>query len=543
MFKDSQFFSSFSLDSVSQLSTVTLLLFIPAFIFIVRHVTRLVFADPRRLVYPPGPKGVPFLGNAHQMAPSRRWYQFADWASRYGSVVGIRIMRQTVIILNKYEVAVDLLTKKGAIYSSRPKQTLGSLYGGWDFATSQLPYGDELVSQRRFAYRFLNAPEVTGYHAFLAESARIAVARILRTPENFKQWVHMSTGRNIMMMAYGHEVSGEEDEWIKRADSAVQTRFVLGTPGAHPIDIFPILGKLPFWIWGKEFKKNIEAMRSSAYGISQAPYEAVRKQMREGTAVHSMVSKLVEDNIKDDGTVRYEKEIYGIAGTIYFAGTDTSNATIEAFIVAMITHPDIQKKAQSELDELLRGQRLPVLEDRDALPYVQAVFKETLRWKPVVPLGLPHFLTENDEYKGMLLPARSIVIGNTWNMMHDEEIYPLPLSFDPTRFLLYKKNKPVFNPDILDPEEIAFGFGRRICPGRHFAVSSIWITMATLLTAFEMSPPLDSDGKPVLPDLEFGDGLASRPKPFRCVFRPRSDNIPTLLSDYPPASMARPLVR
>jgi cytochrome P450 len=60
---------------------------------------------------------------------------------------------------------------------------------------------------------------------------------------------------------------------------------------------------------------------------------------------------------------------------------------MKSFFVAMIIWPDIQKKAQDELDSVIGRDRLPTFEDRPRLPFVDAVYKETMRWRPVTPVG------------------------------------------------------------------------------------------------------------------------------------------------------------
>ena len=76
----------------------------------------------------------------------------------------------------------------------------------------------------------------------------------------------------------------------------------------------------------------------------------------------------------------------------------------------MAMHPDVQAKAQAELDGLLGMTRLPDLDDRDSLPYCQALLLETLRWRPAVPMGIPHRLMVDDVYNGYHLPAGSLII-------------------------------------------------------------------------------------------------------------------------------------
>lgn len=142
----------------------------------------------------------------------------------------------------------------------------------------------------------------------------------------------------------------------------------------------------------------------------------------------------------------------------------------------MMQYPDVQAKAQAELDSILGTDTLPTLNDEDSLPFCKAVIKECLRWQTVAPLGVPHVSTEEDVYNGYTIPVGSIVIGNAWlvslsgsdllpsitleirAMFHDEIIYPDSYTFNPERFI---KNGKI-DLTVRDPDLIAFGFGRRI---------------------------------------------------------------------------------
>lgn len=74
------------------------------------------------------------------------------------------------------------------------------------------------------------------------------------------------------------------------------------------------------------------------------------------------------------------------------------------FLVAMVLYPDIQKKAQEEIDRVTKGNRLPEYSDQINLPYIQAIIREVIRWKPIVPLGLAHANNDDDVYKGYFIP-------------------------------------------------------------------------------------------------------------------------------------------
>lgn len=84
------------------------------------------------------------------------------------------------------------------------------------------------------------------------------------------------------------------------------------------------------------------------------------------------------------------------------------------FFLAMMLHPEVQRKAREEIDRVVGDGRLPNVKDRDSLPYVEAVLKEVFRWHPIAPMGLPHEITEDDIYQGYLIPKGAIIIPNIW---------------------------------------------------------------------------------------------------------------------------------
>ena len=153
----------------------------------------------------------------------------------------------------------------------------------------------------------------------------------------------------------------------------------------------------------------------------------------------------------------------------------------------MIAYPAIQSRAHAELDEIVGSARPPSFADLPSLPYIRAMVKETLRWSPVVPLGVPHASTADDWYEGMYIPKGTICVQNMRVINREPDIFGKDaMQFNPDRYLEEGKVR------VLDGREdghMAFGFGRRVCPGRYLAEATLAIDMATLLWAMRFVRP------------------------------------------------------
>ena len=89
-------------------------------------------------------------------------------------------------------------------------------------------------------------------------------------------------------------------------------------------------------------------------------------------------------------------------------------STVQSFVLAMASFPEVLEKAQAELDLVVGPHRLPEFSDRESLPYINALIKELLRWRSVVPVGVPHRSLEDDEYNGYFIPEGTLLVPNVW---------------------------------------------------------------------------------------------------------------------------------
>jgi cytochrome P450 len=235
---------------------------------------------------------------------------------------------------------------------------------------------------------------------------------------------------------------------------------------------------------------------------------------------------MIDDYTKKSGKPLSEEEednVKRMTGQLHTAAADTSYIVAATFILCMVLHPGVYDKVKSELDEVIGTGRLPTMEDKANLPYLDCVIKEVYRWNPPGPLGGIHSNLRDDEYNGYLIPKGSFVIANIWWMMNNPEIYSEPEEFKPERFAgTGSENLP-------NPKDIIFGFGRRICPGRYLAETNVFLTISHIAACFDIKKARDELGRDIDPLVEFTDGGTSCPKDFVCEITPRSDKIAELV--------------
>jgi cytochrome P450 len=222
-----------------------------------------------------------------------------------------------------------------------------------------------------------------------------------------------------------------------------------------------------------------------------------------------------------------EDVVKRVLGSMFQAGVDTTVSSMTSLFVALTLYPEVQRRAQAQIDSVVSRDRLPTFEDRSRLPYIEAICKELLRWQIVLPLGFPHASTEDSVYRGFFIPKGSIMIANSWAILHNPDLYPDPEAFRPERFL---NEDGTFRDD--PAISLAFGGGKRICPGRHLVDATLFIITASVLSAFNVTKARDENGHeiPVTPMVQ-GDSILTHPVKFECSITPRDKLAEDLITE------------
>ncbi|KAJ3545430.1 hypothetical protein NM208_g2508 [Fusarium decemcellulare] len=460
--------------------------------------------------YPPGPPTLPLIGNLHQMPSKDGHLQFQKWAREYGPVFSLILGTKVMIVLSSDRAVKDLLDKRSTIYSSRPEMYMG-----------QIEYGDTWRMIRKMVHNILNIKAAKSYVPYQDLENKQMLCGLLDQPEAFIDHIRRYTNSLTTQMVFGFRTLSIDDPKLKQLFEGFE-KFceVTSTTTAAVLDLFPILKQLPdVMLPLRRYAKELHKHEKELY---VGHWMNVKKAIKNGTAKPCFCVDLV----KAQDMEGFSDDLAGyISGSLLEAGSDTTAATLVAFVQAMVVFPEVQKRAQEEIDRVC-GDHLPTMEDEPQLQYIRGCVKESMRWMPTDLLGVPHAVTRDDEYMGYKIPKGASVVWNVWAIHMDENRHPNPRVFDPSRYAddLQTAGEAASNPDPSKRDQFVFGAGRRICQGMHIAERSLFLGISRLLWAFKFDKATDSDGNEVTPDIsKLTQGLFVLPEPFPARITPRSE--------------------
>ncbi|KAI0763571.1 CyP450 monooxygenase [Trametes elegans] len=484
-------------------------------------------ARSRNLPLPPGPRPLPIVGNILDMPTYKPWFKFREMSAQYGDLIYLRVMSRSILVIGSASLATEFLDKRSANSADRPSTPMTELAGqSSNFAF--MPYGPMFQRYRRMFWQQFHPGAISEYHSAVRQGIHQFLASLLVSPKNVEHvMLHSFTG-SLLKVVYGIDVTGDGvDANVAMLEEAA-TSFGEATAGHLALEAFPFLRFMPPWFPGTGFQPILSRCKLASDRLRKGGFAGTKRAL--GKDVSSVTAKLLakaQECLKSGDPAEDEDAIKDISAISALAGFDTTLSTLQALFLALAMYPHVQKKAQEELDAVVGPSRLPKFDDRDKLVYVNAIIKETLRWHVVGPMGLGHQTIKDDEFHGYLIPAGTIILPNVWDILHDPEVYEDPFEFRPERFI----RDGELDPTVRDPVAFMFGFGRRICPGRFFALDSLFINAASVLHVFNVLPRLDKDGVPVKLKYAQTHGLVTFPEEYPCMVVPRSTEAADLIKD------------
>ncbi|KAK4150445.1 cytochrome P450 [Chaetomidium leptoderma] len=494
-------------------------------------VARLFFARRPPHPLPPGPKPLPVIGNLHQLPKSLQWFHLYHWSKKYGPLMHLSMGGQPLVILSTHQAAHDLLNRRSSKYSDRPRMVMAGelVTRGMHMLIRQ--YDERYKLHQRMEAPLLTLRSASAYRPLQDMESRQLLFDVLGEYDevaakgvDFHHHHERAMASFIYTLNYGFRLrTGYEKELLD--GKHVQAEFArTGQVGAYIVDSFPSLNHLPRFLapWKKEADGLYELERQLHVGNLD------KGLGNPGWNFSKYMDKSAEAQVMSKVELAFD------LGILADAGLDTSTVALDWFIVAWITSGSSWvTKAQKLLDDVVGKDRLPTFEDRPKLAYIDAIASETLRWRPVVVSGVPHFTKVEDNYMGYHIPANSIVLPNAFAITRDESVFgPDVDDFVPERWLADEQDtKPEPTIDVCglnvtalkDLPQTGFGFGRRICTGRTIARNQLFIQMARMLWAFDVEAGIsEATGQRHKVDpMDCTEGFVTLPKPFKAEMRPR----------------------
>ncbi|KAL1787430.1 cytochrome P450 2C70-like [Sigmodon hispidus] len=196
---------------------------------------------------------------------------------------------------------------------------------------------------------------------------------------------------------------------------------------------------------------------------------------------------------------------------LFGAGTETTSSTIKYGLLLLMKYPEVTAKIQEEITRVIGRHRRPCMQDRNQMPYTDAVLHEIQRYIDFVPIPVPRKTTQDVEFRGYHIPKNTGVMTCLTSVLKDEKEFPHPEKFDPNHFLDKRGNFK--KSDYF----MAFSAGRRACIGENLARMEMFLVLTNILQHFTLKPLVDPEDIDTTP---LQSGLLSLPPHYELCFIP-----------------------
>ncbi|KAH9056472.1 cytochrome P450 [Lactarius vividus] len=475
---------------------------------------------------PPGPKGLPILGDAVHIT-DLDWLASSQRMDEYGDIMMyVSALGKGVLVINTPRVAIDLLEKRSNIYSDRQRYICAGEFSTKNLILSMTPYGNLWRRFRRVAVEGFSKSAAKHFHVTQGREALMLALALMKSPSTLRSHLQRHALSIMFTINYHFQPIASVDdpvivEIVKHSERLLHEI----QPGTRLVEFFSWMRYIPSGF--AKWKRDAEYWFVQDTLMFGGHLSKVANDLANGINRPSFGASVIQNQSKHDLS---ECEQAWLVGHMLSVGGETTSTTLMWWVLAMLAYPEVQTRAHAELDEVVGNPRPPTIADLPSLPYIRAMVKEALRWSPSVPFGLPHASTEDDWYEGMFIPKGTTCLPNMRILNFDPEVFGSNAKdFDPARYL---DDKGQVKSPMVGREEghMSFGFGRRICPGRFVAETTLGIDMATLLWAMRFERPEGARGELDVHTVVYA-GVTAFPRPFECNMIPRFTEAEALLKD------------
>ncbi|CDH53497.1 cytochrome p450 [Lichtheimia corymbifera JMRC:FSU:9682] len=468
-----------------------------AVLWIISRLQGYLTASKSRSSKLPSPRfALPYFGHLFNLGPNTI-ETFCQWHKRYGPIILIQMGVKQMVSISDPFIAQEVLGTNGSLAANRPyNKYMTKLFGknerGIVFAETK---SKSWRKARGIATTILGPNNVNKKLPEMGNETEELV-NALATGNNIDPSEHiLRLSLNYMLLnCFGIRAASTDDPIFKKCIYLIKYTMVYTGLKYMISEYLPVLSFLDYLIGGeKTFAKHIETERDAW----------IREWMMNAhdDGKDCIATALLES--VHSGDIDEATAIVTLADLL-FAGTDTAAVTIGWAFGILSVKPDVQRKIQQELDHFIEThRRMPIFTDRDHFPYMIAVQKECMRFRPTTPLGVTHVASEDIVWRSKIIPKGAIIASNMIAMHMNPDVYPEPHVFRPERFLDKTETFTASaKSKIEDRDQYNFGWGRRLCPGSYLAEVHMFNAFTRVFARCTIEQRVDDEGCPVPLDLE-----------------------------------------
>ncbi|XP_035670477.1 cytochrome P450 2J6-like isoform X1 [Branchiostoma floridae] len=457
--------------------------------------------------FPPGPWGLPVLGNLHQIAvdPMK---SLTEFGKKYGDVYSIRIGMDNVVILCGWDAFKEAIVNKADEFRMRPSH----LYIYKEYADSKgIGFVNDATTHRLNRKFVLKTLKEFGLgkqtlEEDIAQEARYLCHQIYKHDGKpigkMGSMLTRSSAGIILRLVFGKHYEWEDPEF-KLFVGNITRGFELMTMYGAIFNVYPWLRYIPY------VKSLGQAVMDNMSDFKKLILDKI--EQHRSSRVPGKPRDLVDaffDELEDNSGVNDFSHLLPMVADLLTAGMETTATTLHWTALYMALYPDVQRKVQDELEAAVGKGKAPTLADVSKLPFTEATIKEIQRICNVAPLAVPRMTTTDVELRGYHIPKGTQVCMNLYTVHMDPKYFSEPEVFNPNRFL--GDDGKVQKMEAFAP----FSAGRRVCIGEQMARNELLIFFTTMMTHFTFKLP---EGAPT-PDLSKGKlGITLSPPDFEVL--------------------------
>ncbi|KAM4883263.1 cytochrome P450 2D17-like [Thomomys bottae] len=464
--------------------------------------------------YPPGPVPLPGLGSLLQIDFQNLPYYLYKMQHRFGDVFSLQLAWKPVVVINGLEAVREALVTRGEDTSDRPPvpiyDHLG--YGPRAKGVILVPYEQAWREQRRFALSTLRNFGLgkKSLEQWVTEEAGCLCAAFADQGRPFSPTALLKKAVcNVISSLIFARRFQYDDAYLERilelTDSSVKE-----DSGFIPelLNAVPILLHIP-GLPGKIFPAQKAFM-----ALLDELLDEHRRTRDPAEPPRDLTDAFQAEVEKAQGSPESsfnKANLRVVVADLYTAGMVTTSTTLSWALLLMILHPDVQRRVQEEIDEVIGQGRRPEMEDQARMPFTNAVIHEVQRFADIIPVNLPHMTSHDVEVQGFHIPKGTTLLTNLSSVLKDERVWEQPFRFHPAHFL--DAQGRFVKPEAFMP----FSAGRRACLGEPLARMELFLFFTCLLQRFSFSVPA---GQPRPSDFRIFT-LPVSPCPYQLCVVPR----------------------